>query len=231
MQWKTVVSFVAAWALLGGGAMPVAATSVPFTEEFATDAANWFDSAGTSAMTWQSTGGPDGGSYASTEFNFAGSAPTDSPAIYRGQSNLGSSGGAFVGDWLGDGVTEFRTFVRHDAGVDLSFFARFASSVNFPAVVALAGGPVPSGVWTELIIPIAPGPAFIAEGPSTFSGVFGNLGNIQLGVFAEPLAATDQPVTFDLDKVTIVPEPASLALLGLGSLALGRVFRSRRRRT
>jgi len=212
------------------GGMRLDAATVPFTEDFTADAANWFDSAGLNVMTWHANGGPDGGAYASTSFNFAGSGAMDTPAIYRGQSNFGSSGGAFVGDWLTDGVTEFRTFVRHDAGVPLSFFARFANGNNFPAVVALGGAPVPSGSWTELIIPIRADAGFIPEGPSTFDGVFSNLGNVQLGVLAEPLAGTDQLVTFDLDKVSIVPEPVSLVLLAAGLMATGGVRRSRRRR-
>jgi len=217
-------------ALLAGVGTAQALT-VPFVEEFTANSANWFDSGSVNAMTWHSTGGPDAGSYASTTFNFVHSSVADTPAVYRGQKNLGSSGEAFAGDWLTGGVTEFRAFVRHDANTDLTFFARFANPNNFPAMVAVAGGPVPSATWTELVIPITPGPGFIPEGPSTFSAVFGNLGNVQLGVFAEPLAGVDGTINFDLDKVTIVPEPASLALLAVGTLALARTRQSRRRRT
>jgi len=231
IRWKDLRLSVAMCALLSLGVASVDALTVPFTEDFAANSANWFDSTAINVMTWHDTGGPDGGSYASTTFNFASSGDADTPAVYRGQSNLGSSGGAFVGNWLGDGVTEFRTFVRHDASTDLSFFARFANPNNFPAMVALAGGPVAANTWTELIIPIQPGPNFIPEGPSTFGAVFGNLGNVQIGVFAEPLAGSDTTVTFGLDKVSIVPEPASLVLLALGAVAVGRSYRSGRRRS
>ena len=192
------------------------AATVPFTEDFSTDSANWRDAAGVNPLGWVSTGGPDGGAFARGTFSFASSGVQDTPAVFRGQSSNGSSGGAFAGDWLGGGVTEFRAMVRHDASTDLTFFGRFASPFNFPAMVAVFPTVVPPNEWTPVSVLLAPS-NFIAEGPSTFNGVFGNVGNVQLGVLAGPLAGSPGTVTFDLDKVRIVPEPATLGLLAMGS--------------
>ena len=222
--WLRICSVAVLSAMLAGEA---SATVVPFTEDFTSDGAEWYDAPSTAVLTWRASGGPDGGAYASTNFNFVGSAAADTPAVFRGQDGFDSSGDAFVGDWLTDGVSEFRAFVRHDAGTDLRFFTRFASPFNFPAMVAVVGTPVASGTWTEFVIPIQPG-GFIPEGPSTFNGVFGNLGNVQLGVIAEPLAGVDQVVTFDLDKPSIIPEPATFVLMGLGTCVVLARRRARR---
>lgn len=214
-----LVAFLIAAAQSAPSAM---AATVPFTEDFSSDSANWRDAAGVNPLGWVSTGGPDGGAFARGTFSFASSGVQDTPAVFRGQSSFGSSGGAFVGDWLGGGVTEFRALVRHDAPTDLTFFGRFASPFNFPAMVAVFPSVVSPHEWTPISVLLAPS-NFIAEGPSTFNGVFGNVGNVQLGVLAGPLAGSPGTVTFDLDKVRIVPEPATLSLLVLGSwLALRR---------
>jgi hypothetical protein len=214
------IACIAGWIALiarpvWAGSVPV----VPFTEDFTNNAADWFDSSSVNMLTWNATGGPDGGAYASTSFNFGNSNAADTPALFRGQAGFNSSGGAFVGDWLSAGVAEFRAFVRHDAGTDLTFFTRFAMPANSPAMVGFWGTPVPSGTWTEFVIPIHPDALVLAGGGplANFNSIFGDIGNVQIGVLAEPLAGMDGAITFDLDKVGIVPEPASLMLLGVGA--------------
>lgn len=201
------------------------ATTVPFTETFDSDSANWFvDSAGTDPVGWVPTL-PDGGGFASVAYDFANATPMDTPVLFRAQDSFDSSDDAFVGDWIADGVTEFRVLLRHDADTPLTFFTRFASPFNFPGAVALGPFNMPGGVWTELVIPIEES-SFIFEGPSTFEGLFSSLGNIQFGVLADPLAGANEVVTFSLDNASIVPEPATLVLVGIGACALVR-----RRRT
>jgi len=208
----------------------VFAADVPFTESFPTDSANWADSA-SAPLLWTAIGGADGGGYGSGDFQFATTQTDDDLVVIRGQANLASSGNAFVGNWIDDGVTQFSAFVRHDAGVPLTFFTRFASPFNYPGGTAVNFFPVPSGEWTPLIIPIAAdNPQFISFEGMNFDAVFSNVGNIQIGVrVPESLAGVEQTVGFDLDMVSIVPEPATLCLLGIGGLALLRNQRRVRR--
>lgn len=194
---------------------PVRAAIIPFTEEFAADASDWRDSGG-ALLNWIPSGGPDGGSYASADFNFVALPVDATPALHRAQDEFNSSGNAFVGDWITEGVTQFSVFVRHDAPVPLTYFTRFSGPGNFPGVAAVNFVPVPANTWTQILIPIVPGnPQFFFEGPpSTFNSVFGSVGHVQVGVTVpQDLAGVDQTFRFDLDKPSIVPEPAAGLLL------------------
>jgi hypothetical protein len=205
------------------------AATVPFTETFNAGSANWFDSLGTTPLTWTVFGGPDGSPFASTAFNFVNSAPNDNPVLFRAQDEFGSSGGAFVGNWVTSGVTGFNASVRHNAGVPLNFFVRFASPSNFPGANNVFFIPVPSGTWTPLSAAL-PNPNLIFEGPLTYGQVFGNIGHVQLGISVPSgLAGVNAPFSFDLDNVAIVPEPTSLAFFGVGALELARRALRRRR--
>ncbi len=193
--------------------------TVPFTEDFSANASNWRHADGLSALNWNATGGPDGGAFVSTTFNFSQSGVNTTPLLFRGHAAYGSSSGAFVGDWVSDGVDGFGLFVRHDAGVPLNFFTRFASPGNFPGAAKVFVIPVASGAWTPLNAAL-PDPSLVFEGPFTYPQVFGNVGNVQIGVSVPAsLAGVDQNFLFSMDKVAIVPEPATLALLAFGGLA------------
>lgn len=210
---RTVAALLAAFLPLGAAN----AATVPFVETFDTDSANWFvDSAGTNPVGWTPSL-PGGGGFATVSYNFVDFQGPFPPAIFRAQDAFDSSGDAFVGDWISDGVTEFRAMVRHDADVPLNFFARFAAPANFPAAAAFGPLSVPGGVWTEMVFPIDPS-TFQFEGPSTFQSVFGNLGNIQLGIDGTPLAGVDRAVLVSIDNVSIVPEPTTVILLVGGML-------------
>jgi len=228
-------------ALLVGGAMllnlPAAeAAIVPFTENFNdTDAGanGWVDNARDPA-THFNTGGVDDSGFIRTEFNFSDftANPTFGASLVtaRGEANDDASNDAFVGDWIAEGVNHFSGWVRHDAGQDLPFFVRFASSFNFPG--ALAGGTeafnVPSGQWTKLAVDISPdgGPWISFEG-TDFETVFSSVGNVQFGIdVPESFFEQDVTVAFDVDNPTIMPEPGSLALLAAGGVLLA----GRRRR-
>lgn len=214
------VAALAAWVWSASG---VQAAVVPFTEDFDADNAGWKDTA-SADLSFVAAGGPDGSGYVSGSFSFANAAEGDTPVLLRGQGNFDASGDAFVGNWLSDGVSGFNAWVRHDAPFPLTYFARFASSINFPGAVAISFAPVPPNTWTKISFDIgALNPQFVTFEGSDFNSVFGNVGNVQLGVsvFA-PLAGYIPAVTLDLDRPTITPEPATLGLMSLGGWALLR---------
>ena len=70
---------------LGSSQGTASALTVPFTEDFASNVAGWRDNA-SNALTFASTGGPDGGSYASGQFNYLGfvSPFGGGPVTFRG---------------------------------------------------------------------------------------------------------------------------------------------------
>jgi hypothetical protein len=213
----------AALAALCTAAMSQAAT-VPFTEDFAADNANWKDAAGVD-LAFLAAGGPDGSGYVSGTFSFAASNENDPATLLRGQDNFDSSGDAFVGDWVSGGVTEFTAWVRHDAPFPLPMFTRFATPVNFPGAAGIQFAPVLPNTWTRLTIAINPAsPQIVYEGPgSNFNSVFGNVGNLQIGVQVPAgLAGFTPLVTIDLDQPTITPEPASAGLFAVGALVMMR---------
>ncbi|MCG8450931.1 MAG: PEP-CTERM sorting domain-containing protein [Pirellulales bacterium] len=213
---------------------PVAsAVTVPFIENFTNDVADWAD-AGNFPLTFVATGGPGGGGYASTDFAFSsgGGAGGSSAVLFRGQDEFGtsgSSGGAFIGNWMANGVSNLTAFVRHNAPVPVSFFTRFSRPFNFPGATAVQFAPVLPNTWTQLSFDInALNPQFVSFEGTDFATVFSNVGHLQLGV-SIPTGFESNPTsfTFDLDQVQIIPEPSSLCLLGL-ALAASWGFSSRR---
>lgn len=200
----------------------VRAAIVPFIEEFVADSANWRNNDRVTPLGWNATGDPKGTGYAFATFNFVNSAVNDTPAIYRAHASFGSSGQAFVGNWITDvPVSGFRVLVRHNTGVPLTFFVRFADPANFPGAVSVIPTPVPSGQWTAISIPI-PDPNFVFELPGqAFADLFDNIGNVQIGVAVPAsLAGVDQPFTFDIDKVTLSTNIPTVSEWGLVVMAL-----------
>lgn len=212
-----------------------AALTIPFTEEFVSDSANWLNAPETAFLDFVPSGGPDGSSYASTSFSFENNVDGDTVAMFKGEdlsATLGvvASDGAFVGDWASR-VSQFSAWVRHDALEPLQYFVRLAPPGNFPG--AFGFGPfVAPNTWTKLTFAINddPGSLFFFEGGS-FASVLGNIANIQLGPFVPAsLAGSDQVMAFDLDKPMIVPEPPSALLAWMGLAGVALLARVRRRR-
>jgi hypothetical protein len=216
------------------------ATSVPFIEDFIADAAAWRNGTGTADLEWASTGGRDGGSYASGPLNFLSVTPDGTPLVARAQEEWNSSSGAFAVNYIEEQVQELRVWVRHDAPAPLTYFIRFSGPGNFPGAVAVHFAPVLPGAWTQIIVPIDPGnPQFVTFEGSSFPAVFSNVGHIQIGLFEPaPLAGRDLTAHFDVDKVALLggapPAVPAVSSAGMAALmlvlgaAIGLRFRRRR---
>ena len=197
------------------------AVTVPYTEDFAANNANWKQNGQTTFATYNFAGGPDGSSYISSTFNFVGSAENDGPVLHRANLSDAASGSNFFGDWIASGGKEFRAFVRHDSPEPLNYFVRFTGAAAFPGVIVSQPTAVQPNTWTPIefmISPISPNLFFEA---GAFADIFANVSRVQFGVSVPPaLAGIDQDYTFDLDQVTLdIPEPNALALILMGLTA------------
>jgi len=189
-----------------------AALIVPFTEDFSTGNANWLTGSSVGA-TWSATGGVDDGGYISATVTMT-TTGFGAP-LFRGNAASDASGDAFVGNWLSGGVTLFTAFIKHDATQALDIFARLDAGAGSAASSVFFN--VPANQWFQMSIPIVNAPtsfqSYGAAGPAGFSTVFANIQNVQI------FAATNSPsgtYGFSLDKVSSVPEPGILGMLGFG---------------
>lgn len=215
----------------------VGAATVPFFEDFPVDAAGWEDNVNNPVF-WEPSGGPDGSSFISADFDFTGFvSPFEDagPIVFRAHDEDLASGGAFVGDWLADGVAEVRVWVRHDAPVDLMWILRIATASNFPGAIfdEPDGGIVPPNLWTELRFKIAPDTELCTvesfDEEFTCADALGAVGHLQLGVDAPQVLIDDElTVMLDVDQVELVPEPASVLVLTAGAGGLLTLARRRR---
>ncbi|HWL92622.1 MAG TPA: hypothetical protein VNT79_03735 [Phycisphaerae bacterium] len=207
------------------------AALVPFTEHFPADEANWRDAAGINEATWLSAGGPTNDSYVATDHSFSANPADSFQSIFRGHDAYDSSGDAFVGNWLADGATGFSAWVRHDAPLPLNFFARYAKPMSAGAA-SFEVVPVLPDTWTQLTFNLAFGTSnLILEGPPSpafYNSVFSDIHDVQIGVQTpSALAGTADSYTFGLDRVSLLPEPASVGLIAVAFVALIRPRRQR----
>jgi hypothetical protein len=189
-----------------------AALIVPFTEDFSAGNANWLTGSSVGA-TWSATGGVDDGGYISSTATMTTTG--FGAALFRGNAANDASADAFVGNWLSGGVSLFTAFIKHDATQALDIFARFDAGAGAAASSVFFN--VPANQWFQMSIPIVNAPtsfqSYGAAGPAGFSTVFANIQNVQI------FAATNSPAGtygFSLDKVSSVPEPGILGMLGFG---------------
>lgn len=196
-----------------------------FHETFASGAQNWRNSNGASVLGWTASGGPDGGAYVTSLFNLSGtSAGGFPPTVIRAQSNFGSSGGAYVGNWIAAGVTGVSFQFRHDLSESITLTGRFATPVNNPGASVVSSMTVAPNTWTLVSFDLREGsPDFVSLGGGTYAGIFSNIGNMQLG-FTVPAALAGQNIdaSFDLTNFAILPSPAAGAVLALGLRGRGR---------
>jgi hypothetical protein len=232
---RRMVLLVLAIGLAAGSAARASTPTVPYTETFATDAANWrINPAGTLA-TWNEIGGPANGTYISR----AGSGPdtgfgqfVSGPVLFRGEDAFNSSSDRFVGNWIEGGVGSFSIDVFHDYGSPLLFQVRLANGGNNPGASAVDVS-VPSGAWRKLTVPIVnSADVFQTYGSlgnppnaSAFNEIFSSIGNVQIGLASGQVGATGLPsgVTLGMANPSIaaVPEPGAWAALGAAALAAG----------
>ena len=198
--------------------LPVHALIVPFTEDFSSGASNWLNGA-SAAPTWSATGGVDGGGHISAPG--AISAGGFGTIVFRGNASADASGDAFVGDWVGGGVSAFSAYVSHDAPVALNFYARLdagagraGSSIDFS---------VAPGAWFQLNVPIVnSSTSFQSYGAGTFATVFNGIQNVQIALSSTQDPSTaGQTYNVSLDRVATVPEPKTISMLALATLSLG----------
>jgi hypothetical protein len=225
---KLGAGFVVGW--LGVG-LAAQAALVPFVEDFTSSASNWADHTAMNLLNHVGSGGPDGGAYASMNRSLMGLGGMSSVLI-RAQDEFNSSSHAFEGNWIAQSVGRFSAFVRHNAPLPLSYFARFSLPSNSPGGTAVKFAPVLPNTWTQLAFDIrADNPEFVTFEGSNFNTVFSNIGHVQLGVSA-PAALNENPTafTFDIDKASlaVVPEPATaITAACIATVVLGA--RGRRR--
>jgi len=204
--------------------LEVRALIVPFTEDFSSGNANWLTGTSSNAP-WFSSGGVDGGGYISSTATMTSSG--FGAALFRGNAASDASGDAFVGNWLTGGVTLFTAFIKHDAGFNLDIFARLDAGAGSAASTVFFS--VPTGQWFEISVPIVDSASsfqsYGAAGPTGFNTVFANIQNVQFFASTNSTAGT---YNFSLDNVSVVPEPRTVGLLGLGvALLAWRVCRRR----
>ncbi|MFZ9880099.1 MAG: hypothetical protein ACO3QC_01680, partial [Phycisphaerales bacterium] len=165
------IRFLAAASLAFLSATAAHAAIVGFTENFANDSANWRNAGGVTPLSWYANGGPLGGSYASSTFNLittsSGGFP---PTVIRAHASYPSSGGAYVGNWIAEGVTGVVFEFRHNLPEAVFVTGRFASPQNFPGASVVSSAAVLSGVWTTVSFNLTEGsPDIISLGGSTYA--------------------------------------------------------------
>ena len=199
-----------------------AADIVGFTEDFTTGSANWRNAGGTVDLEWAASGGYDGGAYATSVFNLAGTTPGGfPPTVIRAHAAYGSSGGAYVGDWIEAGVTGVSFWFRHNLAEAVTVTGRFATPNNTPGASVVSFAPVAANTWTLVSFDLTEGSSQIVSlGGGTYSAIFSNVGNMQFGFTVPPaLAGTNFDGRFDIAGFSIVPAPGALAVIGLAGMA------------
>ncbi|MBL8745401.1 MAG: hypothetical protein JNK58_03490 [Phycisphaerae bacterium] len=197
----TVIAAVAA-----GIASSAHAAIIPFTETFDTNAANWTGPAG------PATYDPAGNIAAETNVNAASFGVV---IALRGQAANNASNGAFIGNWITEGVTALTFSVRHSAPIPMNFGARLVTPFNFPGAIGLDFAPVSPGQWTTVTIPISSAyPGWVSFEGSDFNTIFSNIGSVQL-LYNVPdaLAGTGTSIRVEADNIAIIPGAGTLALL------------------
>ncbi|MEM8844823.1 MAG: VPLPA-CTERM sorting domain-containing protein [Pseudomonadota bacterium] len=222
------------------------ALTLPFTENFATDAAGWTTGDIGTPATYVGSGGPDGSSYISSLipanavlFTPGRFSPASPEVLFRCQ-DPGCSGDAFKGTWLNQ-VGKLSWYIRHSADIPLNAYIRLAPTgtdtgmgfiPNFPGASAFANEftmTLNPNEWTEVVLPIQP-EYFSSFSNTSFEAVFSQIDFLQIGLEGPGNYSQDSEFTLDLDMVHIapVPLPAGAWLMLSGTIALIGAAKRRR---
>ncbi|GJM19636.1 MAG: hypothetical protein DHS20C14_18490 [Phycisphaeraceae bacterium] len=194
----------------------------PFTETFNADNSSWAD-VDSNPATWAPAGGPDGSGFITTGIaDLSLANPQSGFLLFRGEEGLGSSGGAFAGDYLAGNITEVSFDVRLLGPGPASFYVRLAGPAG--AFILLEFAPAAPGTWQTVTFDFsASNPGYIPEGPpgpGLFNAVAPDVDRFQIGMI--PAGPQTGSATVQIDNVRLIPTPASAALLGLGGLVAVR---------
>lgn len=146
---------------------------------------------------------------------------------------LGLPVGALDGTVYGDAHSgcAMTQLVQVAAGDALSFqydVASQAAGANDFAFVSFGDELVVLATRDDAVTPI-PGWTFAHTGVSTYEHVFEQDGTFLLGFGVVDIGGNTYPTVLYLDRVAIVPEPATLVMLGAGLLTLAGARPMRRR--
>lgn len=213
---------VFSWMLFAGcvgAACCAQAIQVPAFEGFDTDDAMWRGTTTATNLNWVSGGGQDGSPYVSSNVVFT----SVQPVLFRAHEDLGSSGGAFVGNWLQAGATKVKALMRHNASEPVTLLVRLAPTLNTPGVQVTTAAPIPaSSEWVPVEFDLHYSNPLLSVGaapplePKYFS-TMSTMANLQFGALRPAgLVGNSTAFTFDIDSVLVVPEPMTAGLLAVG---------------
>lgn len=219
---------IARSALIATASLVVAASAsaeiVGFLEDFSTGDANWRGDSLASTLEWSGDGAPNGDAFVTSAFNLSGTTAGGFPAtVIRAASSVGSSEGAYVGDWMAAGVTGVSFWFRHDLSESIQLSLRVAPATNFPGGSAY-GEIVAANEWTQVHFDLTPASSqWVSFSGTSWAAVMQSIANIQIGFLVpEALAGQDVVGRFDMTDFAIVPSPAALAIFALGGSILSR---------
>ncbi len=214
-------------------AAPAHAVTLGFTEDFTANSAGWIATDNATALAHNAIGGVDNGGYASVPSNNTPQSHQltgNGVILYR--ANTLASGGEFIGNWVTSGVTKIQAYVRHNyESLPVEFYIRIPSSMGRTGIF-FADQLIPASVndeWSLVNFEITPDNFEVAGADtSTFENVMSAPTAFQIGAHilsSPPVGGV--PVEFAIDRISLVPEPSSLAL-AFGGILYGFAVRRRR---